>query len=287
MVKFKCKNIRKIIAVVKNLLVYFVNFFKYGIMGNSVRIEASSLCQLKCPLCPNTKGDTKKVIGHGYLKFSNFKKFVDENRWIKNIELSNWGEIFLNPELKDIIKYGYVKKVNLTAFNGVNLNTASEDVLEDLVKYKFKLISVSIDGCSNGTYSIYRKGGDFNRVISNVEKINYYKRRHGSAFPYLVWQFVIFGHNEHEINEARRRAGELNMSFNVVFNALSDTYSSIKNKELVYKETGVSSIEEHKNKFGVIYDRHCLQLWSAPQINWDGKLLGCCVNQWGDYGNVF
>jgi hypothetical protein len=25
-------------------------------------------------------------------------------------------------------------------------------------------------------------------------------------------------------------------------------------------------------------------LWDAPQINWDGKVLGCCRNIWGDFG---
>src|SRR6516165_6479500 len=26
----------------------------------------------------------------------------------------------------------------------------------------------------------------------------------------------------------------------------------------------------------------------TPQINWDGKVLGCCVNHWGDFGgNAF
>jgi hypothetical protein len=29
-------------------------------------------------------------------------------------------------------------------------------------------------------------------------------------------------------------------------------------------------------------------LWKQPQINWDGKVLGCCFNFWGDFGgNVF
>jgi len=32
---------------------------------------------------------------------------------------------------------------------------------------------------------------------------------------------------------------------------------------------------------------HCYQLWDSPQINWDGKLLGCCVNRKKDFGNVF
>jgi hypothetical protein len=33
---------------------------------------------------------------------------------------------------------------------------------------------------------------------------------------------------------------------------------------------------------------NCLQLWNLPQINWDGKMLGCCRNYWGDFGgNAF
>ncbi len=32
----------------------------------------------------------------------------------------------------------------------------------------------------------------------------------------------------------------------------------------------------------------CHQLWDMPQINWDGKNLGCCRNFWGDFGgNAF
>jgi Iron-sulfur cluster-binding domain len=31
----------------------------------------------------------------------------------------------------------------------------------------------------------------------------------------------------------------------------------------------------------------CQDMWLSPQISWDGKMLGCCVNVWGDYGNVF
>ena len=31
----------------------------------------------------------------------------------------------------------------------------------------------------------------------------------------------------------------------------------------------------------------CTQLWLQPQINFDGKVLGCCVNYRGDFGNAF
>jgi molybdenum cofactor biosynthesis enzyme MoaA len=153
---------------------YFIVFFKYGVVGNSIRIEASSICQLKCPECPQTKGKLE-IIGKGYLKFEDFKKIVDNYPNFRNIELSNYGEMFLNLELKNIIKYAYEKNINLTAGNGVNLNAASEEMIRCLVKYRFKAITISIDGACNYTYKIYRRGGNSDRVIDNIKKINYYK----------------------------------------------------------------------------------------------------------------
>lgn len=32
----------------------------------------------------------------------------------------------------------------------------------------------------------------------------------------------------------------------------------------------------------------CKEVWYKPQVNWDGKLLGCCINAYKDFGvNVF
>ena len=88
-----------------------------------VRIEASSKCQLDCVEC-YMRTDPEGVANGcqlGNLKFKDFKKFVDEND-IESVEISNHGEIFLNPELDKIIKYAYEKGIELNAGNGVNLN---------------------------------------------------------------------------------------------------------------------------------------------------------------------
>ena len=177
-----------------------------------IRIEACSLCQLNCPACTTRRLEKKAPKDWlGYLKFDDFKKFVDDNKF-DEIELSNNGEIFLNPELDEIIKYAYYKDISLTAGNGVNLNTVSEATLENLVKYKFKKMTVSLDGATPETYKIYRVGGDFNKVIDNIKKINYFKKKYNSEFPKLTWQFIPFGHNEHEILLAKKKAQELNIS---------------------------------------------------------------------------
>jgi MoaA/NifB/PqqE/SkfB family radical SAM enzyme len=254
----------------------------------NISIDASTICQLKCPECSTTKGVIKNgIIGTGYLSFLNFKKFLIKNKQIKNVELSNWGEIFLNPELLEIIKYAFENRVKLTAGNGVNFNNVSDELIEALVKYKFGYINFSIDGASQETYVKYRVNGNYDNVINNIKRLNYYKSKYKSELPKLSWQFILFGHNEHEILKVKSLCKELNMVFNPKLNF--SEYSPINNVEKVKKETGLNAVTriDYKNKNKKHYKRPCCQLWFSPQISWDGKMLGCCVNKWKSFGNVF
>ena len=145
----------------------------HKIKPKKVRLEAATVCQLRCPTCPTTQGEIKKTLGAGFLKLKDFQRLVDENPWVSQIELSNWGEIFLNPDLLGILEYAYKKNVALHADNGVNLNTVSDTVLEAMVNYSFRSVTCSIDGASDETYSIYRRKGNFEKVIENIRKINH------------------------------------------------------------------------------------------------------------------
>jgi MoaA/NifB/PqqE/SkfB family radical SAM enzyme len=227
-------------------------------------------------------------VGSGFLRLSDFQKVLDENPWIAEIELSNYGEIFLNPDLLGIIKYAYKRNVGLTANTGVNLNYVKEDVLEGLVKYKFRNIKCSIDGASDATYKRYRIRGNYEIVIENIKKINLFKKQYRSQYPLLSWQFVIFGHNEHELLIAQKLAKELRMYFYPKLSWDAD-FSPVRNQEFVRTKVSAASREEYKKKHGVdLMHQICYQLWDSPQINWDGKVLGCCRNFWGDFGgNVF
>src|SRR5262249_46636579 len=206
------------------------------------------------------------------LRFEDFRKLLDDNPGLKSIELSNWGEIFLNPALLSVLELAHERGVELAANNGVNLNKIRPEVLEGLVRYQFRRLVCSIYGASQETYSIYRVRGKFANVINNIRKINELKQRYNSPFPELAWKFVVFGHNEHEVPVAREMARELGMSFATTMN-WDPNYSPLRDPEAVPDD----------------YDQsYCHQLWDDPQINWDGKVLGCCVNFWGDFGgNAF
>ncbi len=255
-----------------------------------IRVEASSFCQLRCPSCPTTSGHIHPAIGSGFLKFENFRKLLESAPALERIEISNYGEIFLNPQLLRILEYAHQKGVAISIDNGANLNNVREEVLEGLVKYRVRLLSCSIDGATPESYRKYRVRGNFDAVIRNIETINSYKRRYQSDFPGLRWQFIVFGHNEHEIPIACEMAGKLGMEF-VTKLTWDAKFSPIRDKEFVRAQTGWQSLnrEEYEQEHGEKYGSEiCHQLWDDPQINWDGKVIGCCRNFWGDFGgNAF
>ena len=116
------------------------------------------------------------AIGRGFLRLKDFSKLLDENTWIEEIELSNYGEVFLNPDLLEIMRYASENKVILTINNGANFNTVKQEVLNGLVRYKVRSMSCSIDGASRETYAKYRVGGNYDAVLNNIQIINDLKR---------------------------------------------------------------------------------------------------------------
>jgi MoaA/NifB/PqqE/SkfB family radical SAM enzyme len=251
-----------------------------------IRLESCSLCQLDCPECPNASGKIAGFIGKNYLKFENFKKLVQLNPSIDEIELSNFGEIFLNPQLLEIIKYSNANGLKLRANNGTNLNTISDPILEALCKYNFQSITCSIDGATDQIYSKYRKRGSLDKVLDAITKINYYKTKHNTKFPNLIWQFIIFPHNFHHFKAARDMAKLLNMKFRYKLPWGNVSYSAAL-RDRIKRHTGLNTItrKEYFNSKGKLYYHQiCYQLWKEIQINWDGKILGCCNNYWGSFG---
>ena len=258
-------------------------------MPKALWVEASTLCQLRCTGC-GFQRNNHRALGAGYLTFQNFKKLVDDNPQVKRIELSNYGEIFLNPELVSIMKYAQEKGVRLTAYNGVNFNTVSDEQLKALVDYGFEGMVVSIDGASNETYVKYRVGGNFERVIDNIRMLLAYREAKGSKYPKVKWKYIIMQHNELEVAKAKQMAKELGIP--IKFSLDWDKNYKPTHVDFLKRETGLTSLtqkeytEEAKESW--CGDVICNNMILAPQINWDGRLLGCCSYSTGDYGvNVF
>jgi sulfatase maturation enzyme AslB (radical SAM superfamily) len=257
---------------------------------NVLCLDAISYCQLQCRVCPAKLKGHYNNSGRGFLRLEDFKNLLDDNPQINWVEFESSGELFLNNEILQIIEYIFKKGVKMSSHGGVNLNCISHDVLEGLVKYQFRSLFCAIDGASEQTYQEYRVGGSFKRVLENIREINRYKLKYRSPYPELTWQFIVFGHNEHELSEAKKMAEELNMRF-LAKMSWHPEYSPIRNREFVISQTGWPAVsrEDFIRVVGRHYSRKlCLQLWEMPKVNWNGEITGCCMNTWWNFGgNAF
>jgi hypothetical protein len=253
-----------------------------AIVPKAVQVDASAHCQLACPLCPTADGRTKPGLGQGFLKLADFQSLLNRNPALEHVELSNYGEMFLNPVLPDMLAYAHERNVTVSGGNGVNLNHAREAALEAVVKYRVRTLTCSLDGATPETHAKYRVNGHLERVLKNIDRIREYRRQYRSAFPILNWQFVVFGHNEHELAAARRMAAERGMGF-LPRLSWDNGFSPVQKPDLVRIETGLAGAtrDEYRKNKGSGYTRDiCYQLWHQPVLNWDGRMMGCCVNYW-------
>ena len=255
----------------------------------NIRLDLSTMCQLKCSGC-YMRINNNGAVGNGYVTFSRFKKFIENNDYIKNIEISNHGEVFLNPDLEKILKYSFEHGIKITILNGTNFNDVKDSVIESLVKYKVKRILFSIDGASQETYAKYRINGNFDKVIENIKKLNEYKKMYNVRQPFLCWQFILFEHNVNDIKKAKTLSKKLNMKIEFKKSWANDFVP--ENIEEIKQLTGLDfSNNENSEKVSLNnkdFSNICSQMLFNPQINWDGKLLGCCTTFLGDWGkNVF
>ncbi len=243
------------------------------------RVDASTVCQLRCPLCPSRDGRGRAFLGNGFLAPADFVRFLDGNPRVREVELANAGEALLNPELPGLLKSAAERGVATSLGGGVNMNDVSDEALDALVRYGTRRMRISIDGTTEETYQRYRVGGSLRGVLANIRRLNEVKLKYRSDSPELVFQFILFGHNEHELERAHVLARMLNMRIFVKMNRLPDRLA-IRDRERIRRLYGYADRREFREATGMIYCRElCLCLWRAPQVNWDGRLLGCPCNK--------
>lgn len=252
------------------------------IVPKKLRVEVCSICQLNCVAC-YMRLDHNGTVGSGYMKLEDYKRLIDKYPFITEVEISNNGEPFINPEIDKIIEYSFLKNIRITVDNGTNFNNVTDATLEALVKCNAKSISLSIDGASNKTYKKYRVKGDFNKVIENVKKLNKYKELYGNGdTPYVIWKYILMQHNECDVEKAIEMSKKLGLHINF----FQDWRGFIpKDPEKMKQLTGIDFLYKGKPQ---LYQEFCTYMFMCPQINWDGRLLGCCMTYKTDWHkNVF
>ena len=172
-------------------------------------IDSVSYCNLQCPFCPT--GAKTNDRDRSKLGIDQFKHLMDHmGDYLYEIVFCNWAEPFLNDDVPDMIRYA--KKFHTPIRISSNLSIPlSRKKAKNIITSGFEYLTVSADGATQESYEKYRVGGNLELIFKNIKLINELKKELGLTVPILEWQFIVFKHNEHEIELATKIAKELDI----------------------------------------------------------------------------
>jgi MoaA/NifB/PqqE/SkfB family radical SAM enzyme len=183
-------------------------------------IDPASLCQLRCPLCPTgvenearKNGNPVNFRNRSFMTVEMFDSLLGElKEYLFLIMFYNWGEPLLNKDVPKMISKA--KKHDIYAEMHSNLSLPlSEEFIQELLESGIDEIAASIDGFSAGSYQTYRRGGDFELANSNIERLARMRDRLGLKTN-IIWNFLVFSFNEHEVELARAHCESVGITFN-------------------------------------------------------------------------
>jgi len=144
----------------------------------------------------------------GFMSFELFKKIVDEipeKRVAAGYKLFWLGEPFLNPEFSKMLEYLYEKLKDRPEYIDIHTNAhfLTEDMIELLLKSGKKIprLTISMDAINNETYKKIRRGGNLDKVKSNIRYFLKEREKRGLSYPTLIFQFIIMDENKDEARE--------------------------------------------------------------------------------------
>tara|TARA_B000000609_G_C24178410_1_gene355854 strand:+ start:466 stop:1392 length:927 start_codon:yes stop_codon:yes gene_type:complete len=219
-----------------------------------IDVELTSFCNIECPGCFRQVKNNKvnSILNSDFLKFENLKKWITIDDF-PNLNLINFcgsiDEPTLHPEILDIVDYfSKICNINISS----NGSTKTETFWKELGKYKISVF-FGIDGIDQKSLEKYRIGSNFKKIQRNY-------RAFIDAGGQATWQFIVFDHNEHLIDEAMK------ISKNEGFNNFRKVYSHRKGNQ----ESKKIKKKESKEIFCKYGNQKRLFL------NHTGALLPCC-----------
>lgn len=170
-----------------------------------VHLEPATLCNARCPWCPRNFWGYNYNGGYPetYLTLEQVKHIFSDNflNQLTSIYINgNFGDIVMNPEGADIVEYFSNVNSNLDITISTNGAARDQNFWARLAKAG-ATISFGIDGLGN-THHLYRQNTRWDVVIKNAK---FFIEYGGTA----EWKFIVFDHNQHQIDECRHLSEQM------------------------------------------------------------------------------
>jgi radical SAM protein with 4Fe4S-binding SPASM domain len=246
-----------------------------------IGIEPTTSCNLRCPQCPS--GLRSFTRPTGMLTPNDFENIIAPLRkHIHNLTFYFQGEPYLNPDFLPMV--ALANKLGIYTSTSTNAHFISPEKAVETIHSKLDKIVISIDGTTQESYETYRIGGQLSKVLEGTKELIKQKKALGSRTPHIIWQFVVFKNNEHQIEEIKTLGKNLGVDQIQLKTAQIYDFENSQNiipsinKYTRYKKNdqGVYAI---KNKML----NQCWRMWQGCVITWDGKVVPCCFDKDAKY----
>ena len=176
---------------------------------NISNFELTDYCNAACPMCVrhDWDGNLRKNLVNKHHTSLEFIKQTIPTDILQQLKLirscGTYGDAIMNPECLDIYEYFCTlnnNRIELFTNGGVR----NKDFWKNLAKLDI-VVTFSIDGLQD-TNHLYRRNVQWERLIENV---TIYLQNGGKA----IWEFLIFKHNEHQIEVARELSKKLGFKY--------------------------------------------------------------------------
>jgi len=162
-----------------------------------VQVEVTTYCNGACVYCPHTLMRHRWANRHMPIEL--FCKLVPFLRNTDLVYLQGWGEPLLNNDFFEMVRIckDQGKRVGFTT-NGMLL---TEDTIRTLIDLQLDIIGISLAGTTAKTHNQIRKGTDFNKVISHLERLCKIQIEKKTRVPALHLAYLMLKSNFHELKE--------------------------------------------------------------------------------------
>lgn len=229
----------------------------------TLNMELTTRCNLRCPYCSRAIfKELGAVIERKDLPPSCWDNLMIDK--MKSLILCGiFGDTIFYPHLFEFLKYCF--KVNPFIDIQIHTNGSAHDTnwwkkLSKLMK-RGKII-FALDGLAD-THKLYRIGSKFEKVIMNMQTAI-------DCGCNVYWQFIIFKHNEHQLQEAREMA--MKMGCKDFFMKKSFIYDEKYEKPSIFPNIQ-SKAEQPSTGIGKI---ECRMDSNEIMILADGDVSPCC-----------
>jgi len=188
-----------------------------------IEIEASDVCQLRCPTCTTgienelkrRKDGLEVIYRRDRTKMTPtlLEAVLEEmGEYVFHVMFYNSGEPLLNNNLSQLIRQAKAYDIETDINTNLSVKLTDERI-NDLLESGLDYISASIDGFSQESYEVHRVGGNVELIKQNLRRLVKAKEQLGAATR-ITYNMLIFSHNEHEIGEAAKFCADLGIHFN-------------------------------------------------------------------------